>query len=93
VILETALLSDDQKRRSCEIVARADADFVKTSTGFGGGGATLDDVRLLRASTPSEIGVKASGGIREYVTAIAMIEAGATRIGTSSSLTIVSGAG
>jgi len=93
VILETALLSDDQKRRSCEIVARADADFVKTSTGFGGGGATVEDVRLLRASTPSEIGVKASGGIREYVTAIAMIEAGATRIGTSSSLTIVSGAG
>lgn len=91
VILETSLLDEEQKRLACELAWRAGANFVKTSTGFGGGGATLDDVRLLRRSTPPEIGVKASGGIRDYTTAIEMIRAGASRIGTSSSLAIVSG--
>ncbi len=90
VILETALLSDDEKKRACELAVRGGADFVKTSTGFGGGGATVADVALLRASAPEEVLVKASGGIRDRAAAIAMIRAGADRLGTSASVAIVS---
>jgi deoxyribose-phosphate aldolase len=91
VILETSLLSDDEKRVACELASRANADFVKTSTGFGGGGATVDDIRLMRAASAPSVRVKASGGIRDYATAMAMIEAGADRIGTSSGIAIVEG--
>mgnify|MGYP001357111472 CR=1 FL=1 len=88
-ILETALLTDEEKRRACRAAERAGAAFVKTSTGFGPGGATARDVRLLRASVSPHVGVKASGGIRTAEAALAMIEAGATRIGTSSGVAIV----
>ena len=91
VILETALLTDDEKRRACEIVKKAGADFVKTSTGFSGGGATVEDIRLMRETVGPNMGVKASGGIRDRETAEAMIQAGATRIGASSSVAIVTG--
>jgi deoxyribose-phosphate aldolase len=89
VILETCYLTDDQKRRVCELSLRAGADFVKTSTGFGSGGATAADVRLMRAAVGDAAGVKASGGVRTLDDALAMIEAGATRIGTSSGIAIV----
>ena len=89
VILETALLTDDEKKRACEIVERAEAQFVKTSTGFGPGGATVEDVRLLRECVGERLGVKASGGIRDRATALAMIEAGASRLGCSSTLAIL----
>jgi len=88
-ILETALLTDEEKRRACRAAEQAGAAFVKTSTGFGPGGATARDVRLLRASVSPHVGVKASGGIRTAEAALAMIEAGATRIGTSSGVAIV----
>jgi deoxyribose-phosphate aldolase len=91
VILETGLLSDEQKRIACQLSAEAGAQFVKTSTGFGHGGATLADVKLMREAVPMTIGVKASGGIRDAETAIAMIEAGADRLGTSSGIAIVQG--
>jgi deoxyribose-phosphate aldolase len=87
VILETGLLTDDEKRAACEISEKAGADFVKTSTGFLGGGATLGDVALMRRTVT--IGVKASGGIRSAADARKMIEAGATRLGTSSGVAIV----
>jgi len=87
VILETGLLTDDEKRAACEICEKAGADFVKTSTGFLGGGATVEDVALMRRAVT--IGVKASGGIRSAADAIKMIEAGATRLGTSSGVAIV----
>jgi deoxyribose-phosphate aldolase len=83
VIIETALLSDDEKVRACLAAKRAGADFVKTSTGFSKGGATVADVALMRATVGSEMGVKASGGVRGINDARAMIEAGATRIGAS----------
>jgi deoxyribose-phosphate aldolase len=89
VILETILLTDDEKRRACELCLEAKADFVKTSTGFLGGGATVADIKLMRAAVGSNIGVKASGGIRTTADALAMIEAGANRIGTSSGVAIV----
>ncbi|MEP7218992.1 MAG: deoxyribose-phosphate aldolase [Bacteroidota bacterium] len=89
VILETALLSDEEKRLACELATRAGADFVKTSTGFGGGGATLDDIRLMRLCSGPNVRVKASGGIRDHATAMAMIAAGAARIGTSSGMAIM----
>ena len=92
VIIETALLSKNEKIRASEIAKQAGADFVKTSTGFSTGGATLEDVRLMRATVGPEMGVKASGGVRSYDDAIAMIEAGATRIGASSGIAIVEGA-
>ena len=92
VILETALLSEDEKILACEICKRAKADFVKTSTGFAKGGATLEDIALMRKTVGPEMGIKAAGGIRNYETAMAMIEAGATRIGASGSLTIMAGA-
>lgn len=91
VIIETALLSDDQKILACEAAVEAGADFVKTSTGFNGGGATVEDVALMRRTVGPDIGVKASGGVRSLADARAMIEAGATRIGASSGVAIVSG--
>jgi deoxyribose-phosphate aldolase len=92
VILETCLLTDDEKIQACKICVDAGADFVKTSTGFSTAGATIEDVRLMRETVGADIGVKASGGIRDYATAGAMIEAGANRLGTSSGLVIVEAA-
>jgi deoxyribose-phosphate aldolase len=89
VIIETCLLSDAEKRQACEIVRGTGADFVKTSTGFAGGGAAVEDVKLMREVVGSDMGVKASGGIRDRSTAISMIEAGASRLGTSSGVAIV----
>jgi len=91
VILETSLLSDEEKVRACIMSKKAGADFVKTSTGFGGGGATVEDVKLMRQTVGPLMGVKASGGIRDAKIADAMIQAGATRLGTSASVAIVSG--
>ncbi len=91
VIIETCLLNDSEKVQACNLSKRAGADFVKTSTGFSKGGATVEDVRLMRETVGSSMGVKASGGIRDYQTAIAMIEAGATRLGCSAGVQIVSG--
>ncbi|WP_341963835.1 deoxyribose-phosphate aldolase [Pseudomonas sp. RC10] len=92
VILETCLLDDAQKTAACEICRELDVAFVKTSTGFSRSGATLEDVVLMRKVVGAGVGVKASGGVRDYATAVAMIEAGATRLGTSSGIAIVSGA-
>ncbi|MDR5704346.1 MAG: deoxyribose-phosphate aldolase [Armatimonadota bacterium] len=89
VILETAYLSDEQKVRACRLVEEAGAHFVKTSTGFGPRGATVEDVRLLRQSVSSKVRVKAAGGIRTLADALRMVEAGASRIGTSSTKTIL----
>ena len=91
VILETCLLTDEEKKRACEIAVRANVDFVKTSTGFSTGGATVDDVKLMRSVVGPKIGVKASGGIRDAETAMKMIEAGATRLGCSAGVEIVKG--
>jgi deoxyribose-phosphate aldolase len=91
VILENCLLTREQKIAACQIVVESGAHFVKTSTGFSTGGATLEDVRLMRATVGPDFGVKAAGGIRDYATAWAMIEAGATRLGTSAGVTIVQG--
>lgn len=88
VILETSLLTDPEKRRACELAVAAGANFVKTSTGFSSGGATVEDIRLMRECVPETVGVKASGGIRDYATANAMVQAGATRIGASASVAI-----
>jgi deoxyribose-phosphate aldolase len=84
VIIETCLLTDEEKVNACKAAKSAGADFVKTSTGFSTGGATTQDVKLMRETVGSEMGVKASGGIRDHETAVAMIEAGASRLGTSS---------
>jgi len=86
VILETCLLTEAEKIRACRLVVEAGAHFVKTSTGFGAGGATLEDVRLLRATVGPGLGVKAAGGIRTVAAARAMIAAGATRLGVSTNL-------
>jgi deoxyribose-phosphate aldolase len=91
VILETALLTDDQKVAACILAKAAGAAFVKTSTGFGPAGATVEDVALMRRVVGPEMGVKASGGIRDAATARAMIAAGASRLGASASVTIVKG--
>ena len=91
VIIETSLLSKAEKIRASELSKKAGADFVKTSTGFSTGGATLEDVKLMRATVGPEMGVKASGGVRSYEDAVAMVEAGATRIGASSGIAIVEG--
>ncbi len=91
VILETAVLSDERKIVAAGLAVEAGATFVKTSTGFGPGGATVDDVSLLRRSVPAEVSVKASGGIRDLATARAMLDAGADRLGTSASVAIVEG--
>lgn len=89
VILETCYLSDDEKRRVCRMACAAGVDFVKTSTGFGTGGATVADIRLMREMVGPKMGVKASGGVRTLDDALAMIRAGATRIGTSSGVALV----
>lgn len=91
VIIETALLTDAEKVTVCQIAKEAGADFVKTSTGFSTGGATAADVALMRKTVGPEMGVKASGGIRDFKTAQAMIEAGANRLGVSASIAIVTG--
>ncbi|TYP70818.1 deoxyribose-phosphate aldolase [Paenibacillus methanolicus] len=91
VILETGLLTDEEKVKACELCVKAGADFVKTSTGFGPGGATAADIALMRKTVGPDIGVKASGGVRNLETVQAMIEAGATRIGASASVAIVKG--
>ncbi len=88
VIIETCLLTDGEKERATVLVAESGAAFVKTSTGFSTGGATVADVMLLARAAAGKIGVKAAGGIRDYATALKMIEAGATRIGTSSGVAI-----
>lgn len=92
VILETCLLSDEQKVQACEICRDLGVAFVKTSTGFSRSGATAEDVALMRKTVGAGIGVKASGGVRDYPTAVKMIEAGATRLGSSSGIAIVGGA-
>ncbi|WP_248926719.1 deoxyribose-phosphate aldolase [Paenibacillus hamazuiensis] len=91
VIFETGFLNDEQKKTACRLSEQAGAHFVKTSTGFGPGGATVEDIRLMRAAVSNQIGVKASGGVRDAQTALAMIEAGATRLGTSSGVAIMNG--
>ena len=92
VIIETALLTKEEKVVACRLVKEAGADFVKTSTGFFGKGATIEDVRLMRQTVGSDFGVKAAGGIRAYADAVAMVEAGANRIGTSTAVAIIEGA-
>lgn len=92
VILETSELSDEEKRIACALVKAAGAHFVKTSTGFSKSGATENDIKLMRETVGEGFGVKASGGIRSYQDAIKMIAAGATRLGTSASISIVQGA-
>ena len=89
VIIETCLLTDEEKRRACLLAKEAGADFVKTSTGFAAGGATAADVKLMRESVGEAMGVKAAGGIRSRADAEAMLAAGATRLGTSSGVKIV----
>lgn len=89
VIIETCYLTDDEKVKACEAAARAGARFVKTSTGFGTGGATVEDIRLMRKTVGDKLQVKASGGVRTCQDALAMLEVGADRIGASSSIAIV----
>lgn len=89
VIIETCLLTDEEKVIACKLAQKAGADFVKTSTGFSTGGATAEDIALMRKTVGNSMKVKASGGIRDYETAIKMVDAGADRIGASSSVKIV----
>jgi len=89
VIIETGLLTDEEKRKACQLAVAAGADFVKTSTGFNGGGATIEDIQLMKEAVGAKLKIKASGGIRDYKTALAMLDAGADRIGTSSGIAIV----
>ena len=91
VIIETSLLTKEEKIRACELAVKAGADFVKTSTGFSTGGATAEDIALMRKTVGPNLGVKASGGVRSTEDVQKMIEAGATRIGASSSIAIVNG--
>jgi len=88
VIIETCLLSNEEKIKTCAISKTAGADFVKTSTGFSTGGATVEDIMLMRKTVGQDMGVKASGGVKDYDTALAMVKAGATRLGTSSGVAI-----
>lgn len=92
VIIETCLLTEEEKVKACQLSQEAGADFVKTSTGFSTGGATVEDVALMRKTVGPDMGVKASGGARSYEDAIAFINAGATRIGASSGVAIMNGA-
>jgi deoxyribose-phosphate aldolase len=92
VIIENALLTDEEKVLACQIAKRAGAHYVKTSTGFASSGATVEDIALMRRTVGLEMGVKAAGGVRSYEDAVAMIQAGASRIGASSSVAIVTGA-
>lgn len=91
VIIETSLLTDEEKELACQLCVKAGADFVKTSTGFSTGGATVEDVKLMRQTVGPEMGVKASGGVRDLASVNDMVKAGATRIGTSNGITIVQG--
>ncbi|HCR44057.1 MAG TPA: deoxyribose-phosphate aldolase [Ruminococcaceae bacterium] len=91
VIFENCFLTDDEKKAMCGIACRVKPDFIKTSTGFGSGGATVEDVRLMKAAVGNEVKIKAAGGIRDVGTALALINAGARRIGTSSGVKIVNG--
>jgi deoxyribose-phosphate aldolase len=91
VIIETSLLTNEEKERACSLAVKAGADYVKTSTGFSTGGATLEDIALMRKVVGPDIGVKASGGVRNREDTLALIEAGATRIGASSGVSIVKG--
>ncbi|EEL49216.1 MULTISPECIES: deoxyribose-phosphate aldolase [Bacillus cereus group] len=91
IIIETCLLTEEEKIRACELSVKAGVDFVKTSTGFSTGGATVEDVALMRKTVGPKIGVKASGGVRNGQDMDAMVEAGATRIGTSAGVALVSG--
>ena len=91
VIIEACLLTDEEKVKACTVAKLAGAAFVKTSTGYSTGGATVEDVRLMRETVGPEMGVKASGGVRTYDDAIAMLKAGANRLGCSSTMKIVSG--
>lgn len=90
VIIETCYLTDEEKIIACEAAMEAKADFVKTSTGFGSGGATVEDIKLMRKTVGDSMKVKASGGIRSYADALAMVEAGADRIGASAGIAILS---
>lgn len=89
VIFENCYLTDDEKRKVAEIAKEVKPDFIKTSTGFGTGGATVEDVKLMKSVVGDEVKVKAAGGIRDLKTALAMIEAGAERLGTSAGVAIV----
>ncbi|UJL47399.1 deoxyribose-phosphate aldolase [Virgibacillus sp. NKC19-16] len=91
VIIETALLTKEEKITASEIIVEAHADFVKTATGFNGGGATVEDVKLLRSVVGENFGVKAAGGVRNYEDAVNIVNAGATRIGASGAIAIISG--
>ncbi|GKX28006.1 deoxyribose-phosphate aldolase [Vallitalea longa] len=91
VIIETCLLSDDEKVKACELSVKAGADFVKTSTGFSKGGATVEDVSLMKETVAGKAKVKASGGVRDYAKAKAVIDAGADRVGASAGIAIVEG--
>lgn len=89
VIIETCLLTDEEKIKACELSQKAGADFVKTSTGFSTGGATIHDIALMRKTVGAEMGVKASGGVHTHEEALAMVEAGATRIGASAGVKLL----
>ncbi|MGM0874319.1 MAG: deoxyribose-phosphate aldolase [Bacillota bacterium] len=91
VIIETSLLTEEEKVRACELAVKAGTDFVKTSTGFSTGGATIEDIALMRKTVGPDIGVKASGGVRDTEGAEALVKSGATRIGASSGVSIVKG--
>ncbi|MFD2913204.1 deoxyribose-phosphate aldolase [Jeotgalibacillus terrae] len=91
VIIETSLLTDEEKVKACELSVEAGSDFVKTSTGFSGGGATPEDIALMRKTVGPDLGVKASGGVRSAEDAQAMIDAGATRLGASAGIKIIQG--
>ena len=92
VIIETALLTEEEKALACELAREADADYVKTSTGFASAGARVDDVRLMRETVGPQMGVKAAGGIHSYEEAAAMVNAGASRLGASAGIQIIEGA-
>ena len=91
VIIETSLLTNDEKVIACKLAKESGADFVKTSTGFSGGGATVEDIALMRKTVGPELGVKASGGVHNRAQAEALVAAGATRIGASAGVKIISG--
>lgn len=91
VIIETCLLTDTEKETACKLAVKAGADYVKTSTGFSTSGATVEDIQLMRKTVGPNVGVKASGGVRSRESALALIEAGATRLGASAGVAIVSG--
>ena len=92
VIIETCLLSDEEKKLACTLAKTAGADYVKTSTGFSTGGAVVEDISLMRKTVGPDMGVKASGGIKNWDDAMAMIEAGANRLGVSAGVAIIQGA-